>query len=316
MKCKAENCKMSVGAIPIAIDAQSLFGFKIGTSKMKKFIAGVCGLIAIPCMAQNPSRNLMPDGSFDSYVGLGVISRPVYEGSGNNKRAVLPLLQMEWSNGIYIAGMSVGWHLSDNPTYEYGPLLQLEPGRTPAGLANSIDTPAYQTASVIGPDLKLGSRATNRLNGMTDINRRLLAGGFFNYRLNDQWRLTNAVVYGAGNDKRGMRLTSDINYRPSMLPRHHSLSFNLGVNYVNNAYANDYFGVSEIEAGRSINDEFHARAGIKDMHLEVNWNYSLSSSWLITSKLRASQLLGNVKESPLVEKKNGLSVSTALAYRF
>lgn len=283
---------------------------------MKKIFALVCVLSSAPSWAQTPSRNLMPDGSYDSYVGLGVISRAVYEGSGNTKRALLPAFQMEWSNGFYIAGMSAGWHLSDSPQYEYGPLLQFEPARTPAGLANSIDTPVYQSASVIGPELKLGARASNRLNGMTDIDNRLLAGGFFNYRLNEQWRLTNTVLYGAGNDKKGLRLTTDLSYRFSEMPKYHSLSINFGLNLVNQAYANSYFGVSELEAGRSINDEFHAKGGVKDVHLDLNWNYSLTSSWLITSKLRSSHLVGNMKDSPLVEKRSGLSVSTALAYRF
>ena len=95
----------------------------------------------------------MPDGSYDSYFGLGVISRPVYEGLATTN-VLYPGLQLEWSNGLFIAGMSAGWHLSDTPQFEYGPLLQFEPARTPAGLANSIDTPVYQTASVIGPELK------------------------------------------------------------------------------------------------------------------------------------------------------------------
>ena len=283
---------------------------------MKKTFALVCILSCAPSWAQTPSRNLMPDGSYDSYFGLGVISRPVYEGSSNNKRTILPAFQLEWSNGLFIAGMSAGWHLSDTPQFEYGPLLQFEPARTPAGLANSIDTPVYQTASVIGPELKIGSRATNRLNGMTDIDSRLLGGGFFNYRFNEQWRLANTFQYGAGNDKKGMRLSSDVNYRFTDLPKHHSLSFSLGLNVVNQAYANSYFGVSELEAGRSINDEFHAKGGVKDVHFDVNWNYSLTSSWLITSKLRSSHLVGNMKDSPLVEKKTGASISAALAYRF
>jgi outer membrane scaffolding protein for murein synthesis (MipA/OmpV family) len=258
----------------------------------------------------------MPDGSFDSYIGAGVITRPVYEGADKNKRNIFPAFQIELSNGLYVAGMSAGWHLSETPVLEYGPLLQIEPGRTPQGVGNSIDTPAYQTSSVMGPDLKLVARQLNRLDGMTDIKTRLLAGGFTHFRINDNFRITNSLLYGAGNNKNGLRLTSDVNYRFSELPRHHSVAIGLGLNVVNQAYAESYFGVSEIEAGRSINEEFHPKSGIKDFHLDINWNYSLSSAWIITSKLRATQLVGSVKDSPLVEKKNGVSVSTALAYRF
>lgn len=283
---------------------------------MKKIFTFLCLLTAMPCMAQSPSRNLMPDGSFDSYIGMGVISRPNYEGSEKSKRAVMPALQVEWSNGLYLAGMTAGWHLSETPNMEFGPLLQIEPGRTPSGVGNSIDAPRYQTSSVMGPDLKIVARELNRLDGMTDIKTRLLAGGFYHFKINENLRLSNTLLYGAGNDKKGLRWSSDLSYRFTELPRHHSLALGLGVNVVNQAYAESYFGVSEVEAGRSINEEFHPKSGIKDFHLDINWNYSLSASWLITSKLRATQLIGSVKDSPLVEKKTGVSISTALAYRF
>lgn len=217
---------------------------------------------------------------------------------------------------MYLAGMSAGWHLSDTPRVEFGPLLQLEPGRTPSGLANSIDTPAYQTSSIIGPELKGMARVVNRLDGMADIKTRLLAGGFYHYRLNDKLRQTNTLLYGAGNDKKGLKLSSDLSYRFNDLPSHHSLTLGAGITIVNQAYAQSYFGVSEIEAGRSINEEYLAKSGVKDLHLDLNWNYSLSASWLLTSKLRAVQLIGNAKDSPLTEKKTGISISTALAYRF
>lgn len=283
---------------------------------MKKLSFLLCLLMSSSAFAQSPSRNLMPDGSFDSYIGLGVISRPTYEGSERNKRNAVPVFQIEWSNGLYIAGMSAGWHLSETPQVEYGPLLQLEPGRTPSGLGNSIDTPMYQTSSVMGPEFKIVQSKLNRLEGMVDIKSTLLAGGFYHYRLTDNLRHTNTLLYGAGNDRKGLRLSSDLSYRFNELPTHHSLSLGLGITVINQAYAQSYFGVTEQESERSINEEFHPKAGVKDVHLDLNWNYSLSSSWLITSKLRASQLLGKVKDSPLVEKKNGLMFSTALAYRF
>ena len=259
----------------------------------------------------------MPDGSYDSYIGLGVNSRPVYEGSETHKRALLPMFQMEWSNGFYISGMSAGWHVSESPEIEFGPLLQLEPGRTPSGLGSSIDTPMRTTSSSDwGPELKIIGRKINRLEGMTDIKARLLGGGFFNYRVTENLRFTNALLYGAGNNRKGLKLNSDLNYRFGDLPRHHSLSISLGVSIVNASYANSFFGVSEEDSWNSINEEYAAKGGVKDVHLDLNWNYSINSSWLVTSRFRAGKLLGSAKDSPLVEKQVGTSASVALAYRF
>src|SRR5438067_1816358 len=88
--------------------------------------------------AQTPATNPMPDGSRDMYAGLGVQSAPRYEGTGSRKVSALPVLQVEWSNGAFISGMSAGVHLSASPTVEFGPLLAVQPGRDESGTGNSV----------------------------------------------------------------------------------------------------------------------------------------------------------------------------------
>src|SRR5206468_8453186 len=96
-------------------------------------------LLAVGCAssrAETPAANPMPDGSRDMYAGLGVQSAPRYDGTGSRKVSALPVLQVEWSSGILVSGMSAGMHLSSNPTLEYGPLLPVLPRRDESGAAN------------------------------------------------------------------------------------------------------------------------------------------------------------------------------------
>ena len=267
--------------------------------------------------AQSPAQNLMPDGSHDMYLGLGVLSRPLYEGAASSKRVAVPVLQMQWSNGLFVAGMSAGLHMSNQYGHEFGPIIMLEPSRTPDGTSNTIQSPAYGQSSVVGPGLEQKYlKQSNRLIGMENIRTRLLAGGFYNFHVSNNLCNTNTLVFGAGNNRQGIRLSSDLRYHFKDIARHHQLIVGVGLNLVNKAYADSYFGVSEIEAGRSINPPFESRAGIKNIHAEAFWNWNLNASWLITSKLSLSQLVGSASKSPLVERKTNVYVSTALAYRF
>src|ERR1043165_3270652 len=106
------------------------------------FLAGATACGAVSAWAQAPEPGLMPDGSYDMYAGLGVRSAPNYEGGNERKQRAMPVLQVGWSNGTFISGMSAGWPLSSTPGVEYGPLLSVHPGRSKNGssLLDSVVT--------------------------------------------------------------------------------------------------------------------------------------------------------------------------------
>jgi outer membrane protein len=286
-------------------------------SIMKKLFTFILTSLAFSNLghAQTPTQNLMPDGSYDTYLGLGVVLRPSYEGAEKYKRALLPVMQVQWSNGAFISGMSAGWHLSQQPQQDFGPLIMLEPSRSPSGLSNSIDPPRNLQSSIVGSEFD-AAKTSNKLIGLDNIQARLLVGAFYHYPLSENLRQTNVILFGAGNDKNGLRLSSDLRYSFPDLPAHHRVTLGIGLNIVNQAYAQSYFGISDAEAKRSLNRSFQPKAGVKDVHLDAYWNWNLSSSWLLTSKIQLGQLVGSTSDSPLVERRTNFTVSSALAYRF
>ena len=112
-------------------------------------LAAACGAAS----AQTPANNPMPDGSRDMYVGLGVGSAPEWDGARHHKLRALPVLQVQWSNGVFVSGMSAGIHLSGSPQVEFGPLLtvirvnDLQDGckATPALVDNKMYVRTYGT---------------------------------------------------------------------------------------------------------------------------------------------------------------------------
>lgn len=304
---------------------------------MKNFYALFFALLGTSglCQAQTPAQNLMPDGSRDLYMGLGVVVRPNYEGSNKHKVRALPVLQMQWSNGAFIAGMNAGWHLSDQPHRDFGPLISIEPGRSHSGSGNIIDIPngVNNSSGDVSPESDVKKNTASKLS---TVKTRLTAGAFYHMQLNPQLRLHNQLLYGSGNDRNGLRFNADLRLKLPELFSHQAITLGIGLQAVNQAYARSYFGANNVgnnlqsislfddiafakstvrDAGTTV-PTYQPRAGIKDVHVDVFWNVNLSSSWLITTKLNATYLLNSAANSPVVQQRKNVSVSTALAYRF
>ncbi|GGX74198.1 MipA/OmpV family protein [Massilia dura] len=309
-------------------------------------LAGACGMVH----AQTPATNPMPDGSRDMYVGLGAQYAPRYEGARDRRTTALPMLQVQWSNGVFVSGMSMGMHLSESPSVEYGPLAALAPGRdvsgtkmfrlgtvgdnagNPGGPSTWLPPPVGEFPAGSGEGAGEGEAANagsaeeprepaggaiNRLDGMRNIERRVLYGGFANVYLTPHLRVTTNALYGAGNDRNGLRLHVALQHLQQDIAPHHTLALSAGVTLVNRAYNMAYFGVTPEEADfHQINPEYHPGGGIEDVRLGARWNWALSPAWVVTNGLQASRLLGDARKSPLVERPTNVSVSTALVYRF
>lgn len=267
--------------------------------------------------AETPVTNPMPDGSRDMYVGLGVQSAPRYDGTGSRKVSALPVLQVQWSNGIFISGMSAGMHLSNSPTVEFGPLLAVQPGRDDSGSGTVVDGVGATFVNLVhDPAEKSAGLGLQRLTGMDEIGARLQAGAFVNYYLSPAWRLTGSVLYGAGNDHDGARVELGVQRLAAVWGEHHHVSASAGVSAVNRNFNATYFGVTAQEALRSRFTYYDAAGGVQDVHVGLRWNWAWSPSWMLTTNVQAKRLLGSAAHSPLVERSTNATVSTAIGYRF
>jgi outer membrane scaffolding protein for murein synthesis (MipA/OmpV family) len=286
---------------------------------MKPFLALPLLLCCGAATAQTPAINPMPDGSRDMYAGLGVQAGARYEGAESRRTRAVPVIQVEWSNGMFISGMSAGMHLSSQPTVEYGPLLTLQPRRGDTGVGGGAVGvgdlgPVFGWAD--GPTAVALARQGNRLAGMDTVATRLLAGGFFNYYLSPHWRFTSSALWGAGNNRHGAIAELGLQRLAVDIAPHHSLSLMAGLSLVNRDYNQAYFGVTIPEAAHSGNRWYSPGGGLKDVHVGARWNWSFAPNWILTSNLQAQRLQGSARDSSLVERPTSMTVSTALAYRF
>lgn len=288
------------------------------THKMKTLLALSLAVACTAVQAQTPANNPMPDGSRDLYVGLGAVSEPQYQGSNERRVRALPLLQLAWSNGVFISGMSAGVHLSQDPALEYGPLLALQSRRGSDGTDGDIGALGQQTIPGVSSPAttRSGAAGGNALAGMDEVKARLQAGAFVNYYVTPTLRLTNSVLYGAGKWRQGLAWNLALQHTAAELTAHHRITYSAGVTLVNSSYNASFFGVTDSEAFASGHPAYAPRGGVQDVYLAARWNWALSPDWMLASGARLTRLQGDARHSPLVQRPTNFSLSTGLAYRF
>ncbi|NHZ89436.1 MipA/OmpV family protein [Massilia sp. CCM 8733] len=296
---------------------------------MKILLTILLGAACAPVHARTPAVNPMPDGSRDMYVGLGFVSAPAYDGARRPRRMAVPVLQGEWSNGVFVSGMNAGIHLSDQPSLEFGPLLAVQARRSESGNGASLggaslNSMIVNTSSLSPeggeplnqPGKNTRSAGPNRLSGMDVIDTRLQMGAFVNVYLSPNVRLTNNVLAGAGKGSDGVIWNLGIQRVMEQSSPHHRVALAAGVSVVNRSYNSSFFGVTQDESVRSGNRAYAPGAGLNGASAGVRWHWSLTPSWLLINNVQATRVLGDARKSPLVERPTGFLVSTALAYRF
>ncbi|MDQ1816145.1 MipA/OmpV family protein [Massilia sp. CCM 9210] len=238
----------------------------------------------MPAAAQSPTTQ-MPEGTTDVDISLIAALVPVSEGRSAMKMIVLPTMSAQWSNGIFAEPGEVGMQLSEDPMFKYGPLLTY------------------------------GSRSRRADDREDKFSLGIEAGAFANYQLAHNIAFHSSVMYGGGEDRRGVRLHLGGNYG-MRLTAHQSLSAGAGMNVVNRGYMQSYFGISPEQAARSGRPAYRAGAGVKDIYLSLRWNVDLSTKYALTSGVSLARLMGSAADSPLTDSPHNAALFTMLTYHW
>ncbi|TFV92770.1 MipA/OmpV family protein [Oxalobacteraceae bacterium OM1] len=273
---------------------------------------------AANAQAETPGLRMMPDGSRDLYVGAGIASAPKTAGAADRETRGALLLQMQWSSGIFLSGLTLGMHLSDSPTVEAGPLLTIESGRSASGSQTltgigGIDGTAAGSTLIGG----LQPARTVMVQRYTEIQARPEAGGFFHYNFDRSLRVMTTALYGGGNDRNGLVLTATLQKALPAMPAHHHVAVSAGASWANGPYLRSWFGTAPVtQPDGRMTVGYAPSAGLRDVQAALNWNWELGSMWLLSSQVAVTRLMDDAARSPLTDRRNTVAVRTGLAYRF
>ncbi|MFZ6767554.1 MipA/OmpV family protein [Undibacterium sp. Di26W] len=256
-------------------------------------LSGVAQLV----FAQTPAATMLPDGSSDKYVGLGVISEPSCELGGEQTTRVMPNVQMQWSNGLFLRNANLGLHMSPFDRVEFGPLL------------------AYQRGC--------SASAARKLAGYGDVDGSFQVGGFLNYYPLARLRLSSKFLLGKVADKQSNYINLEArSYH--QLELHHGIALSAGLAWSSRSY--DQSGVRfdpdmTTSSGNSLATPMsrmqnQTDANVRNAYLGLNWNWEFSPAWMLTSHVTTTHQFDSGKDSLWLGKRNYVTVYSGLAYRY
>lgn len=223
-------------------------------------------------------------------VSLSVASKADYSDGDGPRASVMPSIEYQWANG-WFAGTNrgVGYNFSKEPTLQYGLALGLDMGRKES--------------------------ATGALAGMGNIDPKVEMGAFANYALNRNLRLSSVLRYGSGESGQGATVNLGANYSLDLAPQWR-LGLGASATWANSHYMQSYFGVNATQSQQSGHAVYSPSSGFSEVATSLNLSYQLTPRISLTGGLKASSLVGDAKNSPIVTNPQSLTGNFSIGYEF
>ena len=253
-------------------------------TRSPKFL--VAAAIALACCAARADSSMnMPEGSHDISFAVTAVDAPRSEGGKRRELALLPSFSGRWSNGIVASPGQVSWDVSDDPVFDYGPLLTygLRPLRT--------DDPS------------------NKIR--LDVEAGVFARYMFAYNI----RFNSTLTYGGGVDRSGVKLIGEATYSMK-LGEHAFLALSPGFEAVNASYMKSGFGITPAQSENDHLDPYVTHPGLKNVFLNVVAGTQLSNKWSLASGVNTSVLLGSAAHTPLTRRRTDETIFLQLGYHY
>ncbi len=157
------------------------------------------------------------------------------------------------------------------------------------------------------------SAATNQRAKTGSICRQ--AGGFASYQVFNRLGVHSRVLYGGSDDNRGVQLNVGATFSMPLTP-HQRVALSTGAVFVDKAYMQSYFGVTEQQARAGRRPVYDAAGGLKNVYVSGAWSVELTQKYALTTGINVNWLGTSPAASPLTNANQGYSVFTQLSYHY
>jgi len=244
--------------------------------------------LASPVMAYESVPHVAEGKGF---FGLGLISKPDYEGSDDNKTTAAPFGMYHWASGRYVelggtGGSETAGRLSLNlittdssENWTFGPLLQYRLKRD-----DNVENQKVEKMKKVDAATELGVFVgfatgpwTAKLSFAGDVSDE--HDGYLVY-LKGGYKLmqTSKVIVGLG----------------------------LETSWADSSYMQTYFGVDNKNVGGSGLPFYKPDSGFKDASLSLTGVYFFNKTWAVAGVASYTRMLNDAEDSPLVEGNQGV----------
>lgn len=227
-----------------------------------------------PPQSQGPGKGPGQEGGGDHFmIGVGGAYMPVHHGADKYRFQPLPVIEVKWGPVFINFQDGIGANLIDSENVTIG-----------AGL---VPVDGYRSKDV--PD------------GLGKLSMGLGGRGFLKLRqagFEGAFGVTKVITGNTG----GMIADASLSY-PIMVSERLMLMPSIGTTWADRKHNDRYFGISAEKSLASGLPRFSAGSGFIDAKAELGAQYRLSSHFSLGVIGGVTTLFGDVKDSPIVERK-------------
>jgi len=227
-----------------------------------------------------------------NFIGLGVGAIPVYEGSSEYRALPVPLINYHSGNFFITPRMGL-------------PAMGLK-----TSLASDLDAGVF-----VGMSLGRKADDADLTKGLDDIKFHGAYGAYV------EWR-PGRYSLGAGYKQAARSgYGGNIELRASyaaLMTEKHTVQVGVRTEWANQDAMQTWYGVTSSQAARSKAglSTYSPSSGFKSAALFTTWSYRIDPSWSTVATVGVSTLLGDARDSPLVDRETNVFGSVGVAYRF
>ncbi|MEM1439273.1 MAG: MipA/OmpV family protein [Pseudomonadota bacterium] len=269
------------------------------TSRPGRAALGAAVLVAaLPVYAQDAETDSPP---FDDVLALGLVSIPEFEGAGDQQTVPLVYGQINFEGYRYLAieGTGARLNLVDRSDWAAGPSVNFGFGRD-----EDVENDVIALMEEVDTAIEVGAFLSRTWQGVGHPSGSLSAG-------------VNLLQDVAGAHD-GWQAQFNVGYARSYGTRWR-LTTNVGATWVDDSFAETYFGVSSADAARSGLAGYQADGGLKDYGVNVIANYQFTERWSAVGYASFRRLAGDAVDSPIVDQEgdpNQVILALGIGYSF
>lgn len=237
---------------------------------------------------QKPAR-------WDIILAAGALMHPTFPGSDRYRATPIPFAIIRWRDAVSFGqdGLNLYWH---NDGFRIGGGVTYDGGR--------LDHEANGILS--GGD--------NRLMGLGNVDGSVGLRGFASYKFGPVY-IDSSVVKYVGPQNKGVQVNLGAS-APILLAARLVVRPHVEATSADDNYMRTFFGVSPLQASRSIFPLFNAGAGLEDINGGLTVVYFLNQRWFVGADATATQYLDHAEKSPITISNTNATLAAVIGYHF
>jgi outer membrane protein len=232
---------------------------------------------------------------WDINLAAGAAMQPTFHGSNRYRVIPIPLVIIRWRDMVSLGadGLNLYWH--------DGPL------RVGGGVSYDGGRLDHATSGIL-------SSGDDRLKGLGDIDAAMGLRGFLSYQVGPVYLDMGLIKY-VGSQNKGILVNWGAS-APWSITKHFIVRPHVGATWGDDNYMQTFFGLTPLQASRSIFPQFNAGASVEDVNGGLTLVYLLSDHWFVGADASATQYLDQAARSPITIINTNASVAAVVGYHF